>query len=188
LKAAVRAGQMPSTNGVSTTIILTMPHEEWLARKGTATTSHGTKIPAIEAAKWASGDYRLVAVAFDKAKRVTGFGTGRRLFNEAQRLAIMVRDKGCTFPGCDVAPAWCQIHHVTEHSQGGPTSIENGAAVCGHHHRTFEQIGYTCHMIDGRPHWTAPGWLDPSQTPRTNPVHADPIELPDHWPNRTADQ
>jgi len=26
-------------------------------------------------------------------------------------------------------------------------------------------------MINGNPLWTAPGWLDPTQTPRRNRIH-----------------
>ncbi|SHH49668.1 HNH endonuclease, partial [Jatrophihabitans endophyticus] len=93
----------------------------------------------------------------------------RRLFTETQRLAMIARDGGCTFPGCDVPPAWTQAHHITDHARGGPTTIANGTLVCGHHHRTHTRQGWRSVMTDGRPAWLPPPWLDPKQRPRTNP-------------------
>jgi hypothetical protein len=31
----------------------------------------------------------------------------RRIASPAQTLALIARDGGCSFPGCDVAPQWC---------------------------------------------------------------------------------
>ena len=53
----------------------------------------------------------------------------------------------------------CQAHHVIDYADGGPTSIENGTLICGYHHRTFAQLGWTCHMTHGRPVWTPPAWM-----------------------------
>jgi hypothetical protein len=47
----------------------------------------------------------------------------------------------------------------------------NGALVCRFHHRIALPAGWTCAMHNGTPHWTAPPWLDPSQTPRRNTAH-----------------
>ena len=76
-----------------------------------------------------------------------------------QRLALIARDGGCSFPGCDRPPQMCQAHHVIDHTDGGPTAIENATLICGYHHRTFTQLGWTCHMTDGRPVWTPPTWM-----------------------------
>ncbi|MGI8879318.1 MAG: HNH endonuclease signature motif containing protein [Jatrophihabitans sp.] len=54
-------------------------------------------------------------------KQVTAYSSAHRTFTENQRLAMIARDQGCSFPGCDVPPQWCQSHHVTDHAAGGPT-------------------------------------------------------------------
>ncbi|MDT4910711.1 MAG: hypothetical protein QOI69_3952, partial [Pseudonocardiales bacterium] len=46
---------------------------------------------------------------------------------------------------------------------------------CGFHHREHPKLGWTCHMLNGIPHWKAPPWLDPQQTPRRNQAHARPL-------------
>ena len=84
------------------------------------------------------------------------------------RRALAARDKGCSFPGCTIPPSWCEAHHVIPWRDGGPTSLTNLTLVCGHHHRTFEQAGWTCRIRDGVPYWTPPRWLDPEQTPQVN--------------------
>jgi len=95
----------------------------------------------------------------------------RRLFTETQRLAMAARDRGCTFPGCDAPPAWTQAHHIIEHAAGGPTSIDNGALICGHDHRERIRQGWTCTLHHGQPAWVPPRWIDPDQKPRINTMH-----------------
>jgi hypothetical protein len=68
----------------------------------------------------------------------------------------------------------CQAHHIRDFAKGGPTSIENGTLLCGFHHREFEALGWACQVIDGIPHWVAPAWIDPTQTPQRNRAH-DPL-------------
>jgi 5-methylcytosine-specific restriction endonuclease McrA len=53
-----------------------------------------------------------------------------RLFGELDRTLLFFRQKGlCAV--CDGQMVWeeCEVHHVDEHSKGGATSLENGAAV-----------------------------------------------------------
>jgi len=92
----------------------------------------------------------------------------KRIATRAQTLALIARDKGCTFPGCDTPPEWCQRHHITAWADGGRTDLDNLTLVCGYHHRAFDRAGWTCTMTNGHPHWTPPTWIDPTRTPRRN--------------------
>jgi hypothetical protein len=73
-------------------------------------------------------------VLFDEG-RIIGISTTDRVFTVHQRRAIIARDKECLIPGCHVPGSWCEIHHVTEHSRGGPTHTDNGVPLCWWHHR-----------------------------------------------------
>jgi len=84
---------------------------------------------------------------------------------------MIARDQGCSFPGCTAPPAWCQAHHVTDFALTRRTCVDDGTLLCGFHHREHPALGWTCRMIDGVPHWTAPTWIDPEQTPRRNRMH-----------------
>jgi hypothetical protein len=171
LRLLHRADLLPACAGVSTTVILTLTAQEWAGGRGSAMTGHGSVIPAAEARRWAGGEARVLAVVLDRAKRVLAYSSTHRIFTEGQRLAMIARDQGCSFPGCDAPPHWCQAHHVTEHAAGGPTSIDNGALLCGPHHREHTRMGWTGSMINGVPHWTPPPWIDPHRVPRRNHTH-----------------
>ncbi|GAA5202629.1 HNH endonuclease signature motif containing protein [Microbacterium jejuense] len=84
-----------------------------------------------------------------------------RVFTHWQRKGIGARDGGCIIPGCRVRAAWCEIHHVVEHSRGGPTDTGNGVLLCWHHHRTIETSGWEVRMRDGTPEVRPPAWIDP---------------------------
>jgi hypothetical protein len=148
-----------------------MDAEAFATGIGTALTGHGYAIPADVAKAWAGDDARMIAALLDRTGRVEAYSTTQRCFSEQQRLVLSARDKGCTFPGCDRQPGWCQAHHVIEYQNGGPTSIDNGALLCGYHHRTFAAAGWSITMHHGLPWWTPPAWLDPDQTPIRNTMH-----------------
>ena len=63
---------------------------------------------------------------------------GHRIATPSQRQALIARDQGCSFPGCDIPPACCETHHVIEFQHGGKTSVDTLALACGHHHRNHE--------------------------------------------------
>ena len=53
--------------------------------------------------------------------------------------ALIVRDGGCTWPGCDAPAAWCDVAHGhTPFAQRGRLSPDNAALLCRRHHRRFD--------------------------------------------------
>ncbi|MGE5831117.1 MAG: HNH endonuclease signature motif containing protein, partial [Micromonosporaceae bacterium] len=50
------------------------------------------------------------------------------------RRALILRDGGCRFPGCDRPAGWCDAHHLIAWADGGPTSLTNLALLCARHH------------------------------------------------------
>lgn len=111
---------------------------------------------------------------FATARPIAAYGTSHRLFTEGQRLAMIARDKGCTFPGCTAPVLWCEADHVTDWTDTGRTSVDDGHLACPRHHRDKDRNGWTVTMHSGLPHWTAPAWLDPDRTPQRNRAH-DPV-------------
>jgi Domain of unknown function (DUF222)/HNH endonuclease len=78
-------------------------------------------------------------------------GRTTRVVNPAQRHALVVRDRGCVFPGCDRPPAWCEAHHLVHWLHGGPTDLPNLALLCRAHHRAVHEGGWRLHRDpDGR--------------------------------------
>ena len=60
------------------------------------------------------------------------------------RRAIVVRDRGCRWPGCDVPAGWCDAHHWVHWTHGGRTALDNGFLLCSRHH----------HFLHRHPEWT----------------------------------
>ena len=99
---------------------------------------------------------------------VLRMGRTRRLATPGQTVALIARDGGCSFPGCQRPPEWCERHHVVAWVDGGPTDLDNLTLLCAYHHHNFAGRGWTCRIIDGLPAWTPPKWVDPQQRPLTN--------------------
>ncbi len=107
--------------------------------------------------------------------RILSIGTEQRVFNRHQRRAIALRDGGCLIPGCGVPAGWCEIHHVTEHTVGGPTHTDNGVLLCWYHHRFLDRIGWQIRMNRGVPEVRPPGWCGTDH--RWRPVTTAPVRL-----------
>ncbi len=69
-------------------------------------------------------------------------GRSRRTIPPAMRRAVVARDGGCRFPGCDRPPGWCQIHHVRPWKDGGGTSVGELVALCDRHHHVIHLPGW----------------------------------------------
>jgi hypothetical protein len=52
----------------------------------------------------------------------------------ALRRAVLARHPHCTYPGCRVPAAYCQIHHYLPRAQGGRTALGNLGPACPFHH------------------------------------------------------
>ncbi len=150
-----------------------MTVDQYETRRGLARTAHGDPI-SIPTALQLVSDGQGQSILFDPHGGVLDYGQTQRLVPAGMRQAITARDHGCPLPGCDRPPGWTQAHHFREFAAGGATSVANTGLVCGHHHREFGRRGRTGSIIDGRPHWTPPRWIDPHQTPRRNTTHDPP--------------
>lgn len=113
-------------------------------------------------------DAELIPVVLGTEGEVLDLGATGRFFTPVLRRAIVARDGGCTAPGCTIPAPWCEAHHVQHWSRSGPTSVENGALLCSHHHHAVHAGAWEMSMRHGRPWFTPAPHLDPQQRPQRN--------------------
>ncbi|MFC0314951.1 DUF222 domain-containing protein [Gordonia phosphorivorans] len=83
-------------------------------------------------------------------------GREKRLFPPSIRKALVLRDRGCAFPGCGVPPSWCDGHHVEHWEHGGVTSLDNGVLLCRRHHTVVHHGGWEVFIGRDRQPWFIP--------------------------------
>ena len=78
------------------------------------------------------------------------------------RRALIARDQGCAFPGCDRPPAWSEAHHIQHWADGGDTSLANLVLLCRYHHNVIHHTPWTVRIdkTTGQPVFTAPGGIE----------------------------
>lgn len=164
----LRAGDVTGSGGTPATVIVTVTVEDLLDRLGYGTTSDGTRIPTREVIRMAN-QAEVVPAFVRRTGEVLELGRSRRIASNAQTHALIVRDRGCSFPGCDRAPEWCERHHIVEWVDGGKTDLNNLTLLCRYHHHNFASRGWTCRLnADRIPERRPPRWLDRNQKPLIN--------------------
>lgn len=160
LAAAATSGELPMLGGAAPTLMVSVREEDLATGRGYAHLPGDDEPISIAAARHIACAGAVQRVVLDENGRIVSLGTLDRVFNHHQRRAITVRDGGCLIPGCHVPPQWCEIHHVEEHSRGGPTHTDNGVLLCWFHHRTLDTGGWQVRMVGGVPHVKGPYWWD----------------------------
>jgi Domain of unknown function (DUF222) len=123
------------------------------------------------AARRITCDANLVPVLIDTLGQPLDIGRATRAVPTSIRRALVARDRGCAFPGCDWPPSWCDAHHCVHWSDGGATALCNLCLLCSHHHATVHHDGWSIEMMGGLPWFVPPAWIDSTRTPRQHSRH-----------------
>ena len=124
---------VPHTGGLAATVVVTMTRESLLGDLAAAGLCDGTRISAGEARRLAC-QAGIIPVVLGGASEPLDVGRRRRFHTRAQRIALAVRDGGCTATGCDRPASMTHAHHDTPWSQGGHTAVADGRLLCQRHH------------------------------------------------------
>ncbi|WP_456283714.1 DUF222 domain-containing protein [Microbacterium sp. JZ101] len=174
IQAASRAAETPTLGGAAPTVMIHITADDLTTTDtGTGGGRRGiahldgvdAPVPATVARRiGCTGD--ILRAVFTPEGRILELRSIQRCFTPTQRKAIVARDGGCIIPGCTIPAAWCEIHHVQDHAQGGPTETDNGVLLCWWHHHHLDTSGWTIHMHHGVPYIAPPRWIDRDCTPR----------------------
>ena len=159
---------MPDSGGTPATLIITIDIEDLLAGTGYGITSDGTLI-RTEQVRDLTDQAEVFYAFLDRNGVPLNLGRTRRIATAANQPPLIARDGGCSFPGCDRAPEWCERHHVIPWIEGGETNLNNLTLLCRYHHHNFTTRGWTGRINpDGIPEWTPPRYVDRDQKPMIN--------------------
>jgi hypothetical protein len=165
---------LPDTGGRKPHLNVLVPLEELERRARTAMLDFGGQLtPAT--LRLLACDAAVIPIVMNGAGQPLDVGRATRTIPEGLRRAVTARDRGCAHPGCDRPPSWCEIHHILEWENFGPTRLDNLVMLCRVHHRLVHYSGWVVRIRDGLPEFIPPRWIDPDQTPRRNPHHDPPL-------------
>ncbi|MFF0314674.1 DUF222 domain-containing protein [Micromonospora sp. NPDC005252] len=170
-RLSLRTGELPEHGGEPAQIVVTTSYDGLGRQLGGGTLDTGFEL-APETVRRLACDAAILPAVLGSAGQPLDVGRQRRLITGPLRRALVLRDRGCAFPGCDRPPRWCDAHHIRHWANGGNTSLPNAVLLCGHHHRHIHHSDWTVQLSgDGHPEFIPPAWLDPEQVPRRNHYH-----------------
>lgn len=95
---------------------------------------------AIEQRLCESGKQQILV---DRRGNPLDVGREQRLFTPRQRVALAIRDGGCSWRGCDRPASYCESHHIDEWAAAhGRTDVDRGILLCRYHHMQLHHGGW----------------------------------------------
>ena len=147
---------VPDAGGTPATVIITIDLEDLLANTGDGVAADGTLI-GTDTVRGLADSADLYTALVTGQGQVLRLGRTRRIATRSQTIALTARDGGCSFPGCDTGPQWCERHHIVSWIEGGTTDLDNLTLLCRYHHHNFASRGWDCQINpDGLPEWRPP--------------------------------
>ncbi|MFG1914449.1 DUF222 domain-containing protein [Micromonospora sp. NPDC048898] len=170
-RLTLRTTDLPEHGGDPAQIVITTSYDELTRHLGAGTLDTDLHLTPDTVRRLAC-DAAILPAVLGSTSQPLDLGRQRRLITGPLRRALVLRDRGCAFPGCDRPPRWCDAHHIHHWADGGTTSLANAVLLCGHHHRHLHHNDWTVQLSgDGHPEFIPPAWLDPDQLPRRNHYH-----------------
>lgn len=151
--------------GAPFALVVTAKAEDLAKQSGRAVTDAEASFPMQTASFEGLNGSVFFHLMGEKTKSME-LATEKRFATSKQLAILSSRDQGCTFPGCDTPPGWCDAHHVVPWANEGRTDVNNLTLACGsHHHLIDDSDWHTVMLKDGRPAWVPPATIDPARRP-----------------------
>jgi hypothetical protein len=168
LRALLASRELGHHNGLPASIIVTTTLQELEAAAGRGLTGGGTLLPMSDVIRLAAHAHHYLAI-FDKGRALALYHT-KRLASPAQRIVLYAKDRGCSFPNCEVPGYHTEAHHVSAWAETRVTDVNDLTLACGPNHKLAERGWTTRKNQCGNTEWIPPPHLDHGQ-PRINTFH-----------------
>lgn len=163
--------KLPQAGGLAATVTIDIDLSALKAAIGTGVLSSGGEISAAQTGRMVC-NAMLIPVVMDDSSTILDMNQARRLHDRYQRIALTKRDGGCCWKGCDRPPAWCEAHHLAPYSEGGPTTVANGALFCFTHHHLLHDSDWQARLApDNIVEVIPPARIDPHRRPLRHARH-----------------
>ena len=171
-RLALRTDTLPDNGGQRPQINVTVKYNVLTKELSAGTLDIGGQLSPTTVRRLAC-DAAILPAVLGTHGEVLDLGRQRRLYTGAVRRAIILRDGGCAFPGCDRPPSWCEVHHWLPWHKGGTTCADDGVLLCTHHHHVVHLPGgwQIIRDTDGQFSFIPPAYVDPDQRPQRNRYH-----------------
>jgi hypothetical protein len=87
-------------------------------------------------------DASVTRIILDSRSNVIDVGRAKRTISGPGRKALNVRDRGCTWPGCERPASWTSGHHIRHWIHGGTNEPSNLTLLCYRHHWNVHEGGW----------------------------------------------
>jgi Domain of unknown function (DUF222)/HNH endonuclease len=171
-RLASACGELPDNGGDRPQVVVTIDYDRLRQQVGAGTFDDDSGLSPAAARRLAC-DASIIPAVLGTASQPLDLGRQSRLVTGPLRRALVLRDRGCAFPGCDRPPRWTEGHHIRHWSDGGPTELSNLVLLCSYHHRLVHHSDWQVRIdpSDGLPEFTPPAHIDLDQKPRRNKYH-----------------
>jgi hypothetical protein len=141
---ALARGDLPEVNGSKPLLQITVDWQTLLDGVGTGRIGPSDQPLDIGAIRRMACDANILPAVLGGPSQVLDIGRTSPTWTLAIRKAAALRDKGCTFPGCQAPLAFCELHHIRHWIRDlGPSSLTNSTHLCVRHHHLVHDKNWT---------------------------------------------
>ena len=152
--AALRLGDAPTQHGQRPQVGVLFTAEQYAALSRSPELAAGSFAGSSQTAsgrelRQLTDDCELFRVVLDARGIPIEVSSEVRTVPTGLWRALLVRDGGCVWEGCDAPASWCDVAHgKRSYARKGRLSLDNALLLCRRHHRRFDQGPHTVE-IDG---------------------------------------
>lgn len=153
-RATAAGGQVPTASKAAVYVTMTLQDLRDSTGAGcTLGSLDGGSLLGPETVRKLACDAGVIPIVLGGDSEILDVGRSQRLFTAAQAKALWLRDRHCTFPGCEIPAHWTDAHHLKHWIDGGPTDLGNAALLCGRHHTVVHRDQLAGAVVDGQVLW-----------------------------------
>jgi Domain of unknown function (DUF222)/HNH endonuclease len=143
-------GLVPQKGSQRTHLQVTTSLETLLGLDGAPAAELEFSLPiSTKAVERLACDCSVTRILLNSESMVIDVGRAKRVISGPARKALNVRDRGCTWPGCDRPATWSSGHHLVHWIHGGTNEANNLTLLCYRHHWMVHEGGWQIARGDG---------------------------------------